>query len=56
MPRFAALDVGSNALRLRIVEAEAPNAGAHQLNLLPREGSPKDGVRCEIYETWLERT
>jgi nitrile hydratase len=20
------------------------------------QGSPKDGVRCEIYETWLERT
>jgi exopolyphosphatase/guanosine-5'-triphosphate,3'-diphosphate pyrophosphatase len=39
MPRFAALDVGSNALRLRVVEAEAPNAGVHQLTLIPREAS-----------------
>jgi len=38
MPRFAALDVGSNALRLRVVEADSPNAGVHQLTLLPREG------------------
>ncbi len=38
MPRFAALDVGSNAMRLRIVEASAPPAGAGgppQLPLLP---------------------
>lgn len=34
MPRFAALDVGSNALRLRIVEASAPGA-APELPLLP---------------------
>jgi exopolyphosphatase/guanosine-5'-triphosphate,3'-diphosphate pyrophosphatase len=39
MPRFAALDVGSNALRLRVVEAEAPNAGVHQLTLLPRDAA-----------------
>jgi exopolyphosphatase/guanosine-5'-triphosphate,3'-diphosphate pyrophosphatase len=36
MPRFAAIDVGSNALRLRVIEASAPS-GAHkdQLPLLP---------------------
>ena len=28
MPRFAAIDVGSNALRLRIIEASAPSAAA----------------------------
>ncbi|MBX3234311.1 MAG: Ppx/GppA family phosphatase [Labilithrix sp.] len=37
MPRFAALDLGSNALRLRIVEAQgAP--GREQLSLLPDSG------------------
>jgi len=45
MPRFAALDVGSNALRLRVVEAEAPNAGVHQLTLLPRDGGLASGWR-----------
>jgi exopolyphosphatase/guanosine-5'-triphosphate,3'-diphosphate pyrophosphatase len=35
MPRFAALDLGSNALRLRIVEANAPALGREQLSLLP---------------------
>src|ERR1700724_3570931 len=36
MPRFAAVDVGSNALRLRIVEASAPSHGPKaQLALLP---------------------
>lgn len=36
MPRFAALDLGSNALRLRIVEASAPpNGRDSQLSLLP---------------------
>src|SRR6516162_9250940 len=48
MPRFAAIDVGSNALRLRIVEASAPSqpspGGPHstrpQLPLLPdRDGA-----------------
>jgi exopolyphosphatase/guanosine-5'-triphosphate,3'-diphosphate pyrophosphatase len=40
MPRFAAIDVGSNALRLRVVEASAPSHGPKdQLPLLPnREG------------------
>src|ERR1700730_10039742 len=40
MPRFAAVDVGSNALRLRIVEASAPSHGPKtQLPLIPdREG------------------
>jgi exopolyphosphatase / guanosine-5'-triphosphate,3'-diphosphate pyrophosphatase len=36
MPRFAAIDVGSNALRLRIVEASAPShKPKDQLALLP---------------------
>jgi exopolyphosphatase/guanosine-5'-triphosphate,3'-diphosphate pyrophosphatase len=40
MPRFGALDLGSNALRLRVVEAAAPNAeGRSQLALLPGEGT-----------------
>ena len=34
MPRFAALDLGSNALRLRIVEADGPTPGREQLSLL----------------------
>jgi exopolyphosphatase/guanosine-5'-triphosphate,3'-diphosphate pyrophosphatase len=38
MPRFAALDLGSNALRLRIVEAQAGVAGREQLSLLPEGG------------------
>lgn len=39
MPRFAALDVGSNALRLRIVEAHASGLGREQLSLLPDAGA-----------------
>ncbi len=39
MPRFAALDLGSNALRLRIVEAHAPSSSREQLSLLPEPGS-----------------
>lgn len=35
MPRFAALDLGSNALRLRIVEAHPQPLGREQLSLLP---------------------
>jgi exopolyphosphatase/guanosine-5'-triphosphate,3'-diphosphate pyrophosphatase len=45
MPRFAALDVGSNALRLRIIEAHAPSR-AHerlQLPLLPAERESPTG-------------
>ena len=38
MPRFAALDLGSNALRLRIVEAQAGLPGREQLSLLPDGG------------------
>jgi exopolyphosphatase / guanosine-5'-triphosphate,3'-diphosphate pyrophosphatase len=38
MPRFAALDLGSNALRLRIVEAEAPPLDREQLSLLGEKG------------------
>lgn len=38
MPRFAAIDVGSNALRLRIIEASGSSrAGSPQLPLLPNE-------------------
>lgn len=39
MPRFAAIDVGSNAIRLRVVEASGPSRGAvdRQLALLPHE-------------------
>jgi exopolyphosphatase/guanosine-5'-triphosphate,3'-diphosphate pyrophosphatase len=43
MPRFAAIDVGSNALRLRVVEASAPSHGSGQKDQLPllpdREGT-----------------
>jgi exopolyphosphatase/guanosine-5'-triphosphate,3'-diphosphate pyrophosphatase len=43
MPRFAAIDVGSNALRLRIIDAAAPGTAADpresQLALIPGEGS-----------------
>ncbi len=39
MPRFAALDLGSNALRLRIVEAHASGLGREQLSLLPEAGA-----------------
>ncbi|MBL8606403.1 MAG: Ppx/GppA family phosphatase [Myxococcales bacterium] len=38
MPRFAAIDIGSNAMRLRIVEASAPGA-VDQLSLLPDRDS-----------------
>jgi exopolyphosphatase/guanosine-5'-triphosphate,3'-diphosphate pyrophosphatase len=38
MPRFAAIDVGSNALRLRIVEASAPSRGT-------KGSSPPSGWR-----------
>ena len=42
MPRFAAIDVGSNALRLRIIEASGPShTPRDQLALLPeRDGGP----------------
>ncbi|HEY8078313.1 MAG TPA: Ppx/GppA phosphatase family protein [Labilithrix sp.] len=39
MPRFAALDLGSNALRLRIIEAYAPRGADQQLPLIPAETS-----------------
>jgi exopolyphosphatase / guanosine-5'-triphosphate,3'-diphosphate pyrophosphatase len=40
MPRFAAIDVGSNALRLRMVEASAPSsAPKDQLALLPEHAA-----------------
>jgi exopolyphosphatase/guanosine-5'-triphosphate,3'-diphosphate pyrophosphatase len=40
MPRFAALDLGSNALRLRIVEAHASASTREQLSLLPSDAAP----------------
>ena len=40
MPRFAALDLGSNALRLRIVEAQAALPTREQLSLLPPDANP----------------
>ena len=40
MPRFAALDLGSNALRLRIVEADASSLDREQLSLLADASSP----------------
>src|SRR5580704_4277329 len=43
MPRFAAIDVGSNAIRLRVVEASAPSSAARAQALLPgAEGAWKD--------------
>jgi len=51
MPRFAALDVGSNALRLRIIEASAPSstwaraADRAQLPLLVTEKESPTGWR-----------
>jgi exopolyphosphatase/guanosine-5'-triphosphate,3'-diphosphate pyrophosphatase len=43
MARFAAVDVGSNALRLRIVEATAPSRTS-QLALLPGDASPWEDI------------
>ncbi len=47
MPRFAALDVGSNALRLRVIEAQAPSrlVDRSQLTLLPSERESPTGWR-----------
>ena len=45
MPRFAAIDVGSNALRLRVVEASAPSHGPgtkDQLLLLPEREADRE--------------
>src|SRR5271170_5029139 len=43
MPRFAAIDVGSNALRLRIIEASAPShRPKDQLALLPDRESAEN--------------
>jgi exopolyphosphatase/guanosine-5'-triphosphate,3'-diphosphate pyrophosphatase len=46
MPRFAALDLGSNALRLRIVEAHSAGPGREQLSLL----GALDGVPSSFRE------
>ncbi|WP_394838326.1 Ppx/GppA family phosphatase [Pendulispora rubella] len=53
MPCFAAIDVGSNAIRLRIVEAEGPSPGAGarvQLPLLPTESAWREvaSVRAPV--------
>ena len=51
MPRFAALDIGSNALRLRIIEANAPSGSdgvggrSPQLPLLPADKDNPAGWR-----------
>jgi exopolyphosphatase/guanosine-5'-triphosphate,3'-diphosphate pyrophosphatase len=47
MPRFAALDVGSNALRLRVIEAASPDdpQARLQLPLLPGEPELPSGWR-----------
>jgi len=42
--RFAAIDVGSNAIRLRIVEATAPDKDGSQLSL-PTVGKSGEGLR-----------
>lgn len=50
MPRFAAIDVGSNALRLRIVEASAPSHSAR-----PRDQLPLGlGIEREGAEPWRD--
>jgi len=43
--RFAAIDVGSNAIRLRIVEASAPDKDAGQLSLPDTIGKNGEGWR-----------
>jgi exopolyphosphatase/guanosine-5'-triphosphate,3'-diphosphate pyrophosphatase len=48
MPRFAAIDVGSNALRLRVIEASAPTRAIGdkvQLPLLPSDKEAGGGWR-----------
>src|SRR5258706_6637129 len=42
MPRFAAIDVGSNALRLRVVEASAPSPRVKGQVALTPEGLWRD--------------
>jgi exopolyphosphatase/guanosine-5'-triphosphate,3'-diphosphate pyrophosphatase len=52
--RFAAIDVGSNAIRLRIVEAYAPDAPGQQLSLLGKK--EENGAKSEARATdgWRE--
>ncbi|MGD0674299.1 MAG: Ppx/GppA phosphatase family protein [Polyangiaceae bacterium] len=42
MPRFAAIDVGSNALRLRVLEANAPSHGAKAAGAVSSDGAWRD--------------
>src|SRR5262249_52729381 len=45
MPSFAAIDLGSTALLLRIVEADGPSPGAgQQLPLIPSEGTWREVI------------
>src|SRR5438132_13998822 len=57
MPRFAALDVGSNALRLRIVEAAAPSARADASAAVSQLALPQVAAPGEIgVAGWREVT
>src|SRR5579883_659980 len=49
MPRFAAIDVGSNALRLRIIEASSPSKAATERLQLPLMLNEHEGAA-----TWRE--
>ena len=51
--RFAAIDVGSNAIRLRIVEALAPEAPGQQLPLLAKKDDTGKG-ETRAPEGWRE--
>ena len=51
--RFAAIDVGSNAIRLRIVEAFAPEAPDQQLSLLAKKDDTGKG-ETRAPEGWRE--
>ncbi len=53
MPRFAALDIGSNALRLRVVEALAPNQPYARVQL-PLHLFPEGKTAPELPGGWRE--
>jgi len=46
MPRFAAIDVGSNAIRLRVVEADAPSTPPGERAQLPLALGEQDPARA----------